>query len=456
MEYRTEHDSMGQVRVAADKLWGAQTQRSLENFRIGTEKMPRELVYALAMIKKAAALANRRLLPEKLPEGKARAIAAACDEILAGKWDDQFPLSVWQTGSGTQTNMNVNEVLAHRASELLGGAPVHPNDDVNLSQSSNDVFPSAIHLMALLGTERRLLPALGRMQDTLEALAARHEHTLKTGRTHLMDATPMTFAQEVRGWKGLLESAGELIRASLPPLRSLPLGGTAVGTGLNAPAGFDAAVCRELSAVAGTEVRPGANKFALMSGKDAVAFAHGALAALAGDLWKIANDVRWLAGGPRCGLGELTLPANEPGSSIMPGKVNPTQCEALTMAALQVQAYQTAVTTAASQGNFQLNVFMPLIAYDYSRSLDLLTTAMDSFEQNCLRGIRVNAGRMAQNVERSLMLVTALSPEIGYERAAEVAQYAHEHNVTLRQACQALDALSPERFDQLVQPEKMV
>ena len=456
MEYRLEHDSMGQVQVASDKLWGAQTQRSLENFRIGTEKMPLEIIHAIAAIKEAAVQVNRRLLPDRMPDAKAEAIAAACGEIVDGEWDDQFPLSVFQTGSGTQTNMNVNEVAAHRAEQLLGGISVHPNDDVNLSQSSNDVFPSAIHLAVLLGTRQRLVPALERLIASLDELAQGHRDTIKIGRTHLMDATPVTFAQEIGGWSGLLRNAREMIYSSLTPLYRLPLGGTAVGTGLNAPEGFDSAICAILAKRLDLPLVAGENKFALMSGKDALVFAHGALSALAGDLWKIANDVRWLASGPRAGLGEIVLPANEPGSSIMPGKVNPTQCEAVTMAALQVQAYQSAISMASSQGNFQLNVFMPLIAYDYLRSIDLLTTAMDSFEKNCVRGIQVDKARMREHLERSLMLVTALSPQIGYEQAAKAAQYAYDRGVTLRCACEELGILSPEAFDRLVCPEKMV
>lgn len=456
MEYRLEHDSMGEVRVAADKLWGAQTQRSLENFQIGTEKMPLEIIYAIAMIKESAVLANRRLLPEKMAQEKADAIAAACREIYGGRWNNQFPLSVWQTGSGTQTNMNVNEVAARRANELLGAPLVHPNDDVNLSQSSNDVFPAAIHVAVLLETERRLLPAAQRLIDSLKRLAQENEGTVKIGRTHLMDATPISFSQEIRGWAGLIQGAADMVRSALAPLRRLPLGGTAVGTGLNAPAGFDRAVCHILSEIAGTPVEAGENKFALMSGKDALVFAHGSLAALAGDLWKIANDVRWLASGPRAGLGEITLPANEPGSSIMPGKVNPTQCEALTMVSLQVHSHQTAISMASSQGNFQLNVFMPLIAYDYMRSLDLLATAMDSFTRNCVDGIRANEPQMRAHLSQSLMLVTALSPQIGYEKAAKVAQYAFVHGVTLRQACQALAMMPLEEFDRLVRPENML
>lgn len=456
MEYRTEHDSMGEVRVESDKYWGAQTQRSFENFKIGSEKMPMEIIYALAMIKKACALTNNRLNPSKMTDEKKAAIVLACDEILAGSLDRHFPLSVWQTGSGTQTNMNVNEVIANRGNELAGKKILHPNDDVNMSQSSNDVFPSAIHLSFLLGIEKSLLPSLRRLADTFLRLEKENDGILKIGRTHLMDATPVSFSQEISGWRAMLDNSCKMISSAIEYLRSLALGGTATGTGVCSPANFGESVCSVLSDIAKTRVCESDNKFHALTSKDAVAFVHGALNALAADLWKIANDVRFLASGPRCGLGEIIIPSNEPGSSIMPGKVNPTQCEAVTMVALQVQANNHAVAMAASQGNFELNVFMPVIAYNCLRSVNLLSEVMDSFNVNCAVGIKANVTRMRENLENSLMLVTALSPEIGYENAAKVAKHAFEHGLTLKTACLELGFLSAARFDEIVRPEKMI
>ncbi len=458
MEYRTEHDALGEMSVPAEKLWGAQTQRSLENFPIGgaRERMPEEILRAFALLKKAAARANRALLPEKMTEEKLRAIEDACDRILSGELAEHFPLVVWQTGSGTQTNMNVNEVVA-RWGNLAAGAPLlHPNDDVNLSQSSNDTFPSAMHVAAVLLLEERLLPALEGLISTMLRLEAENADVIKCGRTHLQDATPLSFGQEISGWRSSLETDRELIRRSLGPLYSLALGGTAVGTGLNAPGGFGAAAARELAALTGHPFVTAENKFHALTSRDELVFAHGALKALAGDLMKIANDVRWLASGPRLGLGEIRIPENEPGSSIMPGKVNPTQCEAVTMVAVQVFGNDAAVGFAASQGNFELNVFLPVIADNFLRSGRLLGDAMASFEARCVSGIRADREKMDLNLHSSLMLVTALSPRIGYENAARVAQKAHREGLTLREACLALGCLTGEEFDGLFHPEQMI
>ena len=454
MEYRMEHDTMGEIAVEADKLWGAQTQRSFENFRIGSEKMPLPVIYALAAVKEAAASVNERL--GTVDAARAGAIREACREIRAGKWDDQFPLAVWQTGSGTQTNMNVNEVVAHRANEILGDALVHPNDHVNRSQSSNDVYPAAMHIAATIAIKEWVLPALWRLEETLLRLSEENADVVKIGRTHLQDATPLTLGQEISGWASMLDHAADYLMAALPGLSELALGGTAVGTGLNAPAAFGEEVARELSNLLGQDFVTAPNKFHALTSKDAVTFAHGGLKALAADLLKIANDVRHLASGPRCGLGELVIPENEPGSSIMPGKVNPTQCEALTMVAVQVMGNDAAIGFAASQGNFELNVYMPVILYNFLQSARLLADAMDSFNKNCAVGIKANRAVIEAHLRDSLMLVTALNPHIGYENAAKIAKYAHKNGLTLREAAKALALVTEEEFDAWVKPENMV
>ena len=463
MEYRKEHDTMGEVLVPAERLWGAQTQRSLENFRIGTERMPREIIRAFAYLKMACAQVNEEL--GKLSPARRAAIEQACREILEGM-DAEFPLVVWQTGSGTQSNMNVNEVVAHRANQLLAAAeggdpaslvePIHPNDHVNMSQSSNDTFPTALHVAAKISIEERLLPALDGLIGTLQRLEEENADVIKTGRTHLQDAVPLTLGQEISGWRASLQEARAMIASAEGPLSELAIGGTAVGTGLNAPKGFGEAVAARISELTGVQFTSDPNKFHALTSKDAVVFAHGALKALAADLMKIANDVRWLASGPRCGLGELSIPENEPGSSIMPGKVNPTQCEAVTMVAVQVMGNDAAVGFAASQGNFELNVFMPVIAYNFLQSVRLLADAMESFRANCLEGLKPNRERIAENLEKSLMLVTALNPYIGYENAAKIAKFAHAENITLRDAAVALGLLTADQFNEYVQPEKMV
>ena len=458
MEYRTEHDALGEMRVPADKLWGAQTQRSLLNFPIGgvRERMPEEVLLAFALLKKAAARANRALLPEKMTAEKLRYVEEACDRILSGELSGHFPLVIWQTGSGTQTNMNVNEVIA-RWGNLAAGSPLlHPNDDVNLSQSSNDTFPSAMHVAAVLMLEEKLLPALEGLIATMKRLEAENADAVKCGRTHLQDATPLSFGQEISGWRSSLETDRELIQRSLGPLCALALGGTAVGTGLNAPKGFGAAAAAELSALTGQPFVTAENKFHALTSRDELVFAHGALKALAGDLMKIANDVRWLASGPRLGLGEISIPENEPGSSIMPGKVNPTQCEAVTMVAVQVFGNDAAIGFAASQGNFELNVFLPVIIDNFLHSGRLLGDVIASFEARCVSGIKADREKMDANLHASLMLVTALSPRIGYENAAKVAQKAHREDLTLREACLALGFLTGEEFDGLFHPEQMI
>ncbi len=456
MNYRTEHDSMGEILVPCDKYWGAQTQRSLENFPIGTEKMPREIIRAFGILKLAAARVNATLVPGRMTQEKMLAIADAAHEIIDGKLDEHFPLVVWQTGSGTQSNMNVNEVIAGRANSRAGKKLLHPNDDVNMSQSSNDTFPTAMHIAAILETEQKLMPAVEDLIATFRRLEKENEGIVKSGRTHLEDATPITFSQEISGWRASLETDLEMIAASLEPLRALALGATAVGTGLNAPRGFDTAVAKEISDLTGTPFRTAENKFHALTSKSELVAAHGALKALATDLMKIANDIRWLASGPRCGLGEITIPENEPGSSIMPGKVNPTQCEAVTMVSVQVMANDTAVGIAASQGNFQLNVFMPVCIYNYLQSVRLLADVCRSFDRNCVSGIRANRKKMHDNLHNSLMLVTALTPYIGYENAARVVHKAHSEGLSLRQACVALGYLTAEQFDQYFHPEQMV
>ena len=454
MDYRIEHDTMGEVRVPANRCWGAQTQRSHENFPIGTEKIPQEIIHAFAVLKKAAALANCKL--GNLDARRANAIAAACDEILAGKLDDEFPLVVWQTGSGTQSNMNVNEVVAARANALLGEKLVHPNDHVNKSQSSNDTFPTAMHIAALTAAEDHVLPALDGLAATFERLSAEYADVIKVGRTHLQDATPLTLGQEISGWSSSLRRDERMIRGAMEGVRELALGGTAVGTGLNALPAFGETVAQEISALTGKRFVTAPNKFHALTSKDELVYLHGAFKALAADLMKIANDVRLLASGPRCGIGELLIPENEPGSSIMPGKVNPTQCEAMTMVAVQVMANDVAVGMAASQGNFELNVFMPVCIYNFLQSARLLGDVMRSFELRCARGIKPNREKIQAYLDESLLLVTALNPHIGYENAAKVAKTAFAEGITLREAAVRLGFLTAEAFDRIVRPEKMV
>ncbi|MDD6200701.1 MAG: class II fumarate hydratase [Firmicutes bacterium] len=458
MEYRIEHDSMGEVRVPADKYWGAQTQRSHENFPIGVgiETMPREITHAFGILKKAAALANAALRPEKMTGEKLDAISTACDEVIRGELNDHFPLVVWQTGSGTQSNMNANEVIAGRGNEIAGKKLLHPNDDVNMSQSSNDTFPTAMHIAAVLALEDRVIPAIDELTATFRGLEEANAGIVKSGRTHLQDATPIAFSQEISGWRSSLERDRELIQMSLTPLKELALGGTAVGTGLNAPKGFDVRVAEEVSKLTGKDFRTAENKFHALTSKDELVFAHGALKALAGDLMKIANDIRWLASGPRDGLGEIFIPENEPGSSIMPGKVNPTQCEAVTMVAVQVMGNDAAVGFAASQGNFELNVFMPVMIYNFLQSARLLAEVMVSFNRNCVVGIRANREKMDHNLHNSLMLVTALNPYIGYENAAKTVKLAFKEKMSLKEACVMLGFLTAERFDEVFHPEQMI
>lgn len=454
MEYRLEHDSMGEIQVPADRYWGAQTQRSFQNFEIGTEKISMEVIRAFAVLKKSAALANQRL--GKLDERRLAIISQVCDEILSGKLDGHFPLAVWQTGSGTQSNMNVNEVIANRGNELAGEKLLHPNDHVNMSQSSNDTFPTAMHIAAVGEVKEQLLPAMDRMIQTLLRLESENEGIVKSGRTHLQDATPIGFSQEISGWWGMLEKARGMIVASLEGLKELALGGTAVGTGLNAPAGFDRAAAQAVSELTGMDFKTADNKFYALTSKDAICFAHGALKALAADMMKIANDVRWLSSGPRCGLGEIRIPENEPGSSIMPGKVNPTQCESVTMVAVQVMGNDSTIGFAASQGNFQLNVFMPVIIHNFLQSVRLLSDCLVSFEKNCVSGIQANQEKMKENLNRSLMLVTALAPVIGYENAAKTAKKAYREDISLREACLGLRLLTGEEFDRVFHPEEMI
>ncbi len=458
MEYRIEHDSMGEVKVPANVLWAAQTQRSHENFEIGVgiETMPSEIVHAFGILKKAAALTNHKLRPEKMTDEKLNALVKACDEVIGGMLNDNFPLVVWQTGSGTQSNMNANEVIANRGNQILGNKLLHPNDDVNMSQSSNDTFPTAMHIAAVLALEEKLIPAVEELISTFVRLEKENEGIVKSGRTHLQDATPITFSQEISGWRSSLERDVELIKLSLKPLYELALGGTAVGTGLNAPKGFSEDVAAQVASITGKPFVTAANKFHALTSKDEIVFAHGAIKALAADMMKIANDVRWLASGPRDGLGEIFIPENEPGSSIMPGKVNPTQCEAVTMVAVQVMGNDVAVGMAASQGNFQLNVFMPVAAYNFLQSARLMAEAIRSFNKNCAVGIVANKEKMHHNLHNSLMLVTALNPYIGYENAAKTAKKAFKDNISLKEACVELGFLTAERFDEVFHPEQMV
>ena len=452
MNYRMEHDTMGAIAVPAARHWGAQTQRSMENFRIGGQRQPKEIITAFAYLKDACARANAQV--GKLTAQQAEAISDACAEIRAGQWDEEFPLVVWQTGSGTQTNMNVNEVIAHLAAEK--GVKLHPNDHVNASQSSNDTFPSALHIAACLSIANEVLPAAKRLEAAFGKLEAAYPDLIRIGRTHLQDATPLRFSQEVSGWRELIAAPCRMLELSLTELRRLAIGGTAVGTGLNAPKGYDEMVCRELSALTGFEFQPDENKFHALTSKDALVFAHGALKALAANLMKIANDIRFEASGPRCGMGELHIPETEPGSSIMPGKVNPTQCEAVTMVAVQVMGNDAAIGVAASQGNFQLNVFLPVSAYNFQLSCRLLTDVCESFRVNCVEGITPNAAKMEENLNNSLMLVTCLTPKIGYEAAAKCAKKALADGTTLKEAVLELGLLSAGEFDETVRPEKMV
>ena len=454
MEYREEEDSLGTVEVPADRYWGAQTQRSYQNFKIGWEKMPLEITHAFGILKKAAAIANCNL--GRLSRERMEYIVKASDEVIGGKLDDHFPLVVWQTGSGTQSNMNANEVIANRGNELAGKKLLHPNDHVNMSQSSNDTFPTAMHLAAVMEIENRLFPAMDQLTETFQHLEKENGGVVKIGRTHLQDAMPITFPQEISGWRNMIEKPKQMLALSLSGLKELAIGGTAVGTGVNAPKGFDREITKIISELTGKTFVPAENKFHALTSKDDIVFAHGALKALAANLMKIANDVRWLASGPRDGLGEICIPANEPGSSIMPGKVNPTQCEAMTMIAVQVMANDVAVGMAASQGNFELNVFMPVCVYNFLQSVRLLSDGIASFSEKCVAGITANREKMHDNLSRSLMLVTSLSPYIGYEKSAKIARKAYEENTSLRQACASLGYLSLEKFDEIVRPEQMV
>ncbi|MBR2729735.1 MAG: class II fumarate hydratase [Lachnospiraceae bacterium] len=459
MGYRIEHDSMGEMKVPADKYWAAQTQRSHENFRIGVgiETMPAEIIRAFGILKKAAAQANHALKPEKMTAQKLAVISQAADEVISGKLDAHFPLVVWQTGSGTQSNMNANEVIANRANEIASLPKLcHPNDDVNMSQSSNDTFPTAMHIAAVMALEDRLIPAAQGLIDVFKMLEKKNQGIVKSGRTHLQDAVPVAFSQEISGWRCSLERDIEMVRLALGPLLELALGGTAVGTGLNAPAGFAQKAAEEISALTGKNFVTSPNKFHALTSKDEIVFAHGAVKAMAGDMMKIANDVRWLASGPRCGLGEIRIPENEPGSSIMPGKVNPTQCEQVTMVAVQIMGNDAAIGFAASQGNFELNVFMPVIAYNFLQSVRLLSESILSFTKNCAEGIEADTEKMRHNLHNSLMLVTALNPYIGYENAAKTAKLAYRENISLREACARLGFLTPEQFDEVFHPEEMV
>ena len=458
MEYRIEHDSMGEVKVPADRYWAAQTQRSHQNFPIGVgiETMPREITHAFGILKKAAAMANHALKPEKMTGKKLEAIGRACDEVISGSLNDHFPLVVWQTGSGTQSNMNANEVIANRANEIAGEKLLHPNDDINMSQSSNDTFPTAMHISAVLAIEDKVFPAIDTLVETFRRLEKENEGVVKSGRTHLQDATPITFSQEISGWRSSLEQDKRMLEAALPSLKELALGGTAVGTGLNAPAGFAEEVAKAVSQLTGKDFVTAPNKFHALTSKDEIVFAHGALKALAADMMKSANDVRWLASGPRDGLGEIFIPENEPGSSIMPGKVNPTQCEAVTMVAVQVMGNDVAVGMAASQGNFELNVFMPVCIYNFLQSARLLAESILSFNDNCAVGITANREKMHHNLHNSLMLVTALNPYIGYENAAKTAKKAFKENISLKEACMALGFLTAQQFDEVFHPEQMV
>ncbi|MBZ5750236.1 class II fumarate hydratase [Metabacillus rhizolycopersici] len=458
MQYRIEKDTMGEIQVPADKYWGAQTQRSKQNFKIGGEKMPNEVIIGFAILKQSAAKVNASL--RKLHNDKAQAIVEACDEIIAGKLTDHFPLVVWQTGSGTQSNMNVNEVIARRGNELLNEsgikATIHPNDDVNMSQSSNDTFPTAMHVAGVLAVKNRLLPAIDQLSATLDGKVKQFEDVVKIGRTHLQDATPITLGQEISGWTHMLHQTKEMILQATSYMGNLAIGGTAVGTGINAHPEFGNRVAKEISDYTKIDFHSSVNKFHALTSHDETVYAHGALKALAANLMKIANDVRWLASGPRSGIGEITIPENEPGSSIMPGKVNPTQSEALTMVAAQVMGNDATIGFAASQGNFELNVFKPVIIYNFLQSVQLLSDAIISFNDNCAVGIEANIPVINRYVNDSLMLVTALNPYIGYENAAKIAKLAHKEGLTLKEAALQLELLTEEQFNQYVKPEEMI
>lgn len=454
MEFRIEKDSMGEVKVPIDKYYGAQTRRSYENFKIGTEKMPKEIIRTFAILKKAAAITNNELLI--LSDEKMKLISKVADEIYEGKLDEHFPLAVWQTGSGTQSNMNVNEVISNRGNDLAGKKILHPNDDVNMSQSSNDTFPTAMHIAAVNELKNNLYPAIDELISTFKRLEKENEGIIKSGRTHLQDATPISFSQELSGYRAMLEKSKNMLKLSMDPLLELALGGTAVGTGLNAPKGFDTLVAEKISVLCGINFVSSDNKFHALTSKDALVFSHGALKALAANLLKIVNDIRLLASGPRCGLYEIFIPENEPGSSIMPGKVNPTQCEALSMVAVKVMGNDASIGIAASQGNFELNVYMPLIINDYLQSVRLLADGIRSFNSNCAVGIKANKERMKENLERSLMLVAALNPYIGYDNAAKTAKKAFKENISLKEACIQQGFLSEEGFDEVFKPEQMI
>lgn len=457
MKYRIEKDSIGEINVPADKLWGAQTQRSFQNFKIGTERMPVQLIYALAIIKKCAASVNKEL--GKLDNEKADAIIETVNEILSGKLDEHFPLVVWQTGSGTQTNMNVNEVIAQRGNQILEALgskkSIHPNDDVNKSQSSNDTFPTAMHIAAIIELNKQLLPALNELKSTLMQKVDEYQHIIKIGRTHLQDATPLTLGQEISGWHRMLEKNEQMIVDSMRFMNELAIGGTAVGTGLNAHPMFGEMVAKEISVFTGYEFTSAKNKFHALTSHDEIVYTHGALKALATDLMKIANDVRWMASGPRSGIGEIMIPSNEPGSSIMPGKVNPTQSEAMTMVVTQIIGNDMTIGFAASQGNFELNVFKPVIIYNFLQSIRLLSDAMNSFNEHCASGLEANLEVIKSHLNNSLMLVTALNPHIGYEKAATIAKLAYEEGTTLREAALKTGYLTEHDFDQIVRPENM-
>ena len=454
MEYKIKKDTMGEVRVPADKYWGAQTQRSLNNFKIGKYRMPIEVIRAYAYLKKAAANANCEL--GTIEDAKRKIISDVCDEILAGKLDDNFPLVIFQTGSGTQTNMNVNEVIANRGNEIVGDEILHPNDDVNKSQSSNDTFPTAMHIAAFLQIQNNLLPSIAKLRDTFLELEKKYEDVIKIGRTHLQDATPITLAQEISGWRSMLDHNILMIDDALKYIMEVGIGGTAVGTGLNAPKDFDKIVVKNLSELTGEKFKVSDNKFHDLTSKDALVNMHGALTALAANLMKIANDIRLLSSGPRCGIGELNIPENEPGSSIMPGKVNPTQCEALTMVCVKVMGNNSVISIAASQGNFELNVYMPLIISSFLESVELLADAIHSFNDNCVVGITPNYDKIEEYLENSLMLVTALNPYIGYEKAAKVAKLAYKDNLTIREAIKKLGLFSEEEIDEILDTRKMI